>query len=459
MFHKYALYIAFLVCLCACSPAALHEAQYTVSQADSLWNAGQTYNDSLALAQAYKTLGYWRWFYPDNYVHACYHYGRLLRQKDDPATAMNTFVNATHTHSHDYHILGRVYSNMGSICHLANEFSLSYDMYDRSADYFLKNGDSLNYYHGLNNMAFELAEQGKKEEAYVLLDSIVRNCTNQVVLIKVPESKAEACLNLKQYDSVIYYSYLLYSLGNYEPTPFLLRAKAYSMLGCRDSSVYYAQYVLSVSNELFDRNSALYILTHNDDSKDREDVRKISADRSDVQKQIEIRQGKMSQAVQLLEQDLARKPDLTWLFAVIITLLIIGGIFYRRSRTRKKQMHAQIEQIMEQQSDSIIQSIKQHIDCNDLENTLHWKNYTAMKADADLYMGGIVSKLESRNLNETEIRFCLLTMLDLSLAQIADTIHYSYPSGIKTLKKRISVKLGTTPQNLRDFLFHMTANV
>ena len=308
-------------------------------------------------------------------------------------------------------------------------------------------------------MAFELAEQGKKEEAYVLLDSIVRICTNQVVLIKVPESKAEACLNLKQYDSVIYYSYLLYSLGNYEPTPFLLRAKAYSMLGCRDSSVYYAQYVLSVSNELFDRNSALYILTHNDDSKDREDVRKISADRSDVQKQIEIRQGKMSQAVQLLQQDLARKPDLTWLIAVIITLLIIGGIFYRRSRTRKKQMHAQIEQIMEQQSDSIIQSIKQHIDCNDLENTLHWKNYTAMKADADLYMGGIVSKLENRNLNETEIRFCLLTMLDLSLAKIADIIHYSYPSGIKTLKKRTSVKLGTTPQNLRDFLFHMTANV
>ena len=459
MFCKYTVYIALLISLCACSSHALHEAQQTVSQADSLWSAGQSCDDSLMLAQAYKTLGYWQWFYPDNYVHACYHYGRLLRRKDDPAAAMQTLVNATHTRSHDYHLLGRVYSNMGSICHLANEFALSYDMYDRSAGYFLKNGDTLNYFYALNDMAFELAEQGKKEEAYVLLDSIVRNCTNQDVLMKVPESKAEACLNLKQYDSVIYYSYLLYSLGNYEPTLFLLRGKAYSMMGCRDSSVYYAQYVLSVSDELFDKNSALYILTHNDDSKDREDVRKISADRSDVQKQIEIRQGKMSQAVQLLQQDLARKPDLTWLIAVIITLLIIGGIFYRRSRTRKKQMHAQIEQIMEQQSDSIIQSIKQHIDCNDLENTLHWKNYTAMKADADLYMGGIVSKLENRNLNETEIRFCLLTMLDLSLAQIADTIHYSYPSGIKTLKKRISVKLGTTPQNLRDFLFHMTANV
>ena len=81
-----------------------------------------------------------------------------------------------------------------------------------------------------------------------------------------------------------------------------------------------------------------------------------------------------------------------------------------------------------------------------------------MKADADLYMGGIVSKLESIKLNETEIRFCILTMLDFPLKKIADTINYS-PSGIKTLKKRISIKLSTTPQNLRNFLFSMAVSV
>ena len=82
-----------------------------------------------------------------------------------------------------------------------------------------------------------------------------------------------------------------------------------------------------------------------------------------------------------------------------------------------------------------------------------------MKSDADLYMGGIVSKLEENHLNETEVRFCILTMLEFSLSQIAETIHYGYPSGIKTLKKRISVKLGTTPQNLRDLLFQMALGV
>ena len=81
-----------------------------------------------------------------------------------------------------------------------------------------------------------------------------------------------------------------------------------------------------------------------------------------------------------------------------------------------------------------------------------------MKADADLYMGSIVSKLEQRKLNETEIRFCLLTMLDFPLVKIADKICYSYPSAIKTLKKRIATKLGVKTPELREFLFHLAAN-
>ena len=81
-----------------------------------------------------------------------------------------------------------------------------------------------------------------------------------------------------------------------------------------------------------------------------------------------------------------------------------------------------------------------------------------MKSDADLYMGGIARKLEAQKLNETEVRFCILTLLDFSQKQIADTIFYSYPSGIKTLKKRISVKLGTDPQKLKKHLLNMLSN-
>lgn len=77
-----------------------------------------------------------------------------------------------------------------------------------------------------------------------------------------------------------------------------------------------------------------------------------------------------------------------------------------------------------------------------------------MKVEVDLYMGGLVSKLEEHHLNEVEIRFCILTLLDFRLKQIAETIHYGYPSGIKTLKKRISDKLKTSPLALKECLLY-----
>ena len=99
-----------------------------------------------------------------------------------------------------------------------------------------------------------------------------------------------------------------------------------------------------------------------------------------------------------------------------------------------------------------IQSIKAHIDMEDIYTSLSWKDYEAMRTKVDLYLNGLVSKLETHHLNETEIRFCVLTVLGFSLKKIADIICYSYPSGIKTLKKRIADKLDTTSPNLRDFL-------
>ncbi|MBR1878415.1 MAG: hypothetical protein IJ814_05335 [Paludibacteraceae bacterium] len=135
------LYILLLAALVSCSPRPLREAQNVVAQADSLWHNGQMYGidagDSATLANAYETLGKHAFVHRTSvfrtYVHSCYHYGRLLRQKDNPVEAMQVFINATHTPAHDYHILGRVYSNMGSICHLAGEYGLAYDMYERSA--------------------------------------------------------------------------------------------------------------------------------------------------------------------------------------------------------------------------------------------------------------------------------------------------------------------------------------
>ena len=162
------LYISLLLVLCnlAAYSSSLREAQETVRQADSLWHAGQMYDDSAALAQTYETLDAWRYFYADDYAHACYHYGKLLRAQDDPVSAMQAFIHATHSRTRDYHILGRIYNNMGDICHRAGEFPLSYEMFEKSGDMFLREQDTLSYYYCLNDMALELAEQGRKMKPY-----------------------------------------------------------------------------------------------------------------------------------------------------------------------------------------------------------------------------------------------------------------------------------------------------
>ena len=174
--------IAICLLCCSCVPRGIRKAQCVVAQADSLWHEGKMYGvdmgDSVTLAQAYQILRDIPLSFREGmglgstYAHSCYHYGRLLREKDNPVEAMQVFIEATHSHTRDYHILGRVYSNMGDICHLAGYFPFAYDMYERSGDMYLRNGDTLLYYYDLNNMAYELAEQGQKNSASLLINRI-----------------------------------------------------------------------------------------------------------------------------------------------------------------------------------------------------------------------------------------------------------------------------------------------
>lgn len=465
----------------ACAPQAVREAEDVVAQADSLWHAGKQYGidegDSATLAQACETLGQWQWLHADEYAHTCYHYGKLLRAKGNPAEAMQVFIAATHSGTKDYHILGRVYNNMGDICHLASEFQLSYDMFEQSANMYLKNGDSLLYYYCLNDMAYELASAGIKDSCLSLIYTIEKgNMNDSYLKTYCSLSRAEVYLRNSQYDSTIYYARESQKYQPNLPASILQLAQAYSFLGLKDSAVYYAQHVLSLSNELFDKNSAMYILTHNDDSKDREDVRKISADRSDVQKLIEIRQGRLSQAVQLLEQDLHRKPDYRWLYAILLTLVVGGACIYAYIH-RKRRQHALLSQQVddlniqnkeaETQHEKIIGDIEKHkrtitdeiekncqliIKAESFPQNIYWNKYKKMCSIVDKRFYMLASKLHTKyNLNETETRLCVLTLLDCKYDLIADLLYRSN-SSIGTLKIRVAKKLGTTAKDLRMYL-------
>lgn len=274
---------AFVLLQTGCSPRAVREAQEVVAEADRLHIEGQAFTDSVAIAEAYNTLEKWQYVYPTDYAHACYHYGRLLRNNDDPVAAMQVFINATHSNTRDYHILGRNYSNMGSICHLAGEYQLSYDMYSSSADMFLQNGDTLLYYYGLNSMAFETAELEKKEVTLNILTEIRKECTDKYALSKTWETEADAYLRVHHYDSALYCAQQSIILGNTEPTCLIIKAQAYSKIGIKDSALYYANLILEYPSASYQNIfNALYIVSNLDSTLCSDDVRVFNSKREDI---------------------------------------------------------------------------------------------------------------------------------------------------------------------------------
>ncbi len=472
--------------MAACVPHGVDEACCVVAEADSLWQAGLQYGidegDSATLAQAYKTLEAIPLPFREGlglgspYAHACYHYGRLLRRADDPVAAMQVFISGTHSSTDDHHILGRIYSNMGDLCHMAKDFQQSYDMYELSANYFMQNGDTLLYYYGLNNMAFELAEQGKKDESLQILDDIESSTKESNIINIILETKSEAYFQNQQYDSAIFYSNQAIAHCTESTIPLLIIAQSYSFLEKKDSATHYASMVVSRTSSLFDLNNALYILTQDDATKDINGVKQVSADRSDVQKLIEIQQGNLSQAVQLLDQDLHRKPDWRWLYSILVTLAIGGASIYTYIYHKRRQ-HALLSQKVEDltiqnkeaetQHEKIIHDLEKHkrtiadeieknckliVNAESFPNNIHWHKYNKMCSIVDKQFYLLASKLHTKyKLNETETRLCILTLLDCKYDLIADLLYRSN-SSIGTLKIRAAKKLGTTAKDLRMYL-------
>jgi len=492
--HRGKIYIVLIACLAmmSCAPKALREAEEVVAQADSMRAAGQMYGidagDSATLAQAYETLGslsLFNFHFSPSYAHACYHYGRLLREKDNPVEAMQCFINATHTRTHDYHILGRVYSNMGDIAHLAGEYSLSCDMFEQSADYFLQNGDTILYYYGLNSTAFVQACIPDIDSCYAILQTIENtNIRNDSLLIADCNMvRGRACISTQKYDSAIYYAHKALNSRQNDPLIIHILAQAYSFLGIKDSATCYALQLAENSPPLNELANALYILTNNDESRDVYSIRAVASARSDTQKLIEIRQGKLSQAVQLLEQDLHRKPDWRWLYAIIATLLIIGtsiGIYVYRIYNKRELLSQQVNDLLNKNDAAIRQHeqiIQEHTEYNnslalqvenyctilsqaeDFPNNIYWKDFDAMSKLLNDNLGMLVIKLQSiYHLSEKEVRLCVLVMMgNLNGTELADLLYYG--KGIRTFKNRVAHKLGTNSTELRIFLIKLATNI
>ncbi len=497
-----------VVCLfCSCTAEPLCEAQRTVAVADSLRvNEGRLYDDSLALAEAYTLLGHWRLIYPDDYARACYYYGRMLRHRGDQVAAMRAFIAGSHAPYidrvvplpwfTDYHILGRIYTNMGTMCHLAGEFELSYEMYKQSAMSFRDSHDSTAYYYALNDMAYELAEQKMHDETLLLLDSIESNCSDQGVRTKLWETKAILYFNLEQYDSTIYSVKRLQEKGNYGSTGYVKEAQAFWSLQQYDSALYYAkivQYLPDASAK--DKFNMLHILIYNDSTVDTEETIKRTEERSDIDKEIlDPLHIRLAQAIDILLQDRDKKPyyiSIGILIIVVCILAMTSRIAVLRIKRHRKQSIETIEAKFselrhdiseqrqklyaetryEQQKQFSLQQQQQQLfaehlaiieqNCiairssNNIPASLCWKDFDQMcRYINDAFFMFVTKLTAAGKFNEYEVRLCVLVLLDLDYETISHILKRAQ-NGIGKAKYRVAQKLGTTTGNLRQVLINL----
>ena len=441
----------------------IREAQEVVAEADSPRAEGVLYADSTAMADAAATLERVRLIYPTDYAHANYWYGRILRKHGNQPEAMLAFLRVVHSHTKDHAVKARSYSNMGTLCYLTDEYALSYEMYSSCAEQFLLAHDSIAYFYALNSMAYNLAEQGDKQGVYDLLKIVESQCSNEEVLVKLLETKAEACMKANENDSALYYSTLLSERGNHEPTGLLIRAQAYDNLEEKDSALLYANLVLESTTFYGDKFNALYIITHNDTTINVEEVLALTSARSDIQMEYTDARALLSQAVQLLRQDLNRKPDYTRLWSIIITalVLIIPTALYTFSKRRKHWLISQqIEETraahQKRVADEIELLSRTVTDASSLKKKLCWGDFDKMCEVVNNRIFGFVDKLKAQcPLNEKELRLCVLVVLgSFHDKEMADILCYGDKS-IRSIKRHVARKLGTSSRHLRAFLLNL----
>ena len=353
--------------------------------------------------------------------------------------AMNAFIAATRVHSHEYSIKGRSFSNMATMCRIGEQHELAYSLYEQSLYQFELAHDSLAQAYALNNMAWEQAVLAHKQEAMHLVDAALSLCADTAVQNKVLESQAAACLYAEEYDSVLYYAQQSPSESVYMH---MLLAQAYTFMGNNDSALFYAkQVVMQTSNPRY-LDDVYYILTFCDSTAQADEVRALAATRTDIQRDLERNNPEWIEAMLLAENVLkAPKPTspkiLVLLVAVLLVILAIVSFIFIWLHKRK--------------ADSLEQQCRILRHCTDLRKELNWTNYQQFSLVCNQRLSGIVDKLERRGLSEREIRICVLVLIGLSYAQMAEVLIRA-ENGIGKDKYLVAKHLGVSVKDLQKTL-------
>ena len=467
--------------LCATSqvsPFTFQEARQTISMADSMRvNEHRLYDDSLALAEAYTTFGRWRLVCPNDYARACYYYGYLLRQHGNQVAAMQAFIAGTHAPYiqrvvplpwfNDYHILGRIYSNMGTMCHADDAFQLSCDLYELSASYFLNADDSLMYCYAEFSKIFEVISLQKPDSALVMLADAECVLQDDYATAFANLIRGYAYRNMAQYDTALYFADKIAPVYH-DPAYLTLKAQCFASLERYDSAILYARRVMEhPSAPVQNKYNVAYIIIHADSCLTESAKDSLIDYRSDLGVMRREEKSSLSHAVEILQLDLQRTPSerkriLIAAVMVLLLMLMIIVFWYLSKWLHKLRIEASlkrevIQEYQLRQSKRLKELEKVCVKLrttDNLKTELHWNNYDKMREQVDgIFENFTQFILQDYPLNETEVRLCVLIVIDFSQKQIAKLLPCA-ESSVKTIKRRTAQKCHTDGKNLRNFLLN-----
>ena len=127
-----------------------------------------------------------------------------------------------------------------------------------------------------------------------------------------------------------------------------------------------------------------------------------------------------------------------WPAWIVIVILILDALSYGIHRRK--------------QANSLEQQCRLLRKCANLREELHWNTYSEFTAVCNARLSGIVDKLEQRGLSERDIRICVLVLIGLSYAEMAEIL-YRAESGIGKDKYLIAKQLGVSVKDLQTTLF------
>lgn len=460
-----------------------HEAKTTIDEADSLLAKGVIMNDTTLLARAIEALNkpFTRKLAREELVKAYYLMGRNLDDyHHNFADAADYYIAADRLKTKDLILRGRINSCMGYLCKQDSCFEDALVFYERSSNAFKASENEWYYAHNLLNVIECQIFLRQYSTADSLLHVAEMYQVDSAYYARMIETRGMYYYEMQQYDSaLVYLESIKDFLRSVEENCFNAHQilQCYSRINKIDMALFYAEYIVRYSQNVGLQSNAYYILMKIAECAN--DVKKLSEYsylREDMDRKNRCYMESYAGATTKLTTYIANpEPFRYWKMAlficVVLILLAMSGVIVHKKRGKeiaiqKAIVEAELHKWQEQMREKLAieeanaaakRKIISDIVMMHTEDFLPykgiWKDEKELYRLANSSFGFIIYRLHEtyRNLNNREVKICLMVLLDFPNKTIANIACCSEES-ISTIKQRLARKLSTSPRELREFL-------